>query len=47
MPLAEILAADKPAPNLLYVLGIPAGLLLVCVILCYGLYRVLGKTSHD
>jgi hypothetical protein len=37
------LLADTPAPNLLYVLGIPAGLLLVGVILSYGLWRALSK----
>jgi hypothetical protein len=40
------LLADTPAPNLLYVLGIPAGLLLVGVIVAYGLYRVLGKAER-
>jgi hypothetical protein len=38
--------ADMPAPNLLYVLGIPAGMLLVGVTLCYGLYRVLSRRLH-
>lgn len=39
----SLLAADHSAPNLVYVLGIPAGLLLVSVVLCYGLWRVLGR----
>jgi hypothetical protein len=42
-----MLLADKPAPNLLYVLGIPGGLLVLGVILCYGLYRILGSSLHD
>lgn len=38
----SLLAADTThsAPNLLYVLGIPAGLLLLSLIVCYGLWRV-------
>lgn len=40
MPLAET------TPSLLYVLGIPAGSLLTIVLLCYGLYRVLGRVVH-
>jgi hypothetical protein len=39
--------ADMQAPNLLYVLGIPAGFLLVGVIICYAVYRVLGRFLHD
>lgn len=39
----SLLAADRTAPNLLYVLGIPAGLLLLSVILCYGLWRALSR----
>ncbi len=36
----SLLAADThSAPNLLYVLGIPAGLLLLSVVICYGLWR--------
>jgi hypothetical protein len=31
------------APNLLYVLGIPGGSLVACVLICYGLYRILGR----
>jgi hypothetical protein len=31
------------APNLLYVLGIPGGSLVGCVLICYGLYRLLGR----
>ena len=38
-----MLLAEMAAPNLLYVLGIPAGLLLASVIVCYGLWRVLGS----
>jgi len=38
----SLLAADHAAPNLLYVLGIPAGLLLLSVVLCYGLWRMLS-----
>jgi len=38
--------ATTPAPNLLYVLGIPAGLLLLGVILAYGLYRALGRAER-
>jgi len=34
------------APNLLYVLGIPAGSLLASVLLCYGLYRVLTRVME-
>ena len=30
-------------PNLLYVLGIPAGSLLVAVLISYGLYLALGR----
>lgn len=37
-----LLAADRAAPNLLYVLGIPAGLLLLSLVLCYGLWRMLS-----
>ena len=37
------LLAESQAPNLLYVLGIPAGMLLVAVIICYGLYRALSR----
>jgi hypothetical protein len=37
------LLAEMPAPNLLYVLGIPAGMLLVAVILSYALWRALSK----
>jgi hypothetical protein len=38
----SLLAADRAAPNLLYVLGIPAGLLLLSLLLCYGLWRILS-----
>ena len=38
-----MLLADMAAPNLLYVLGIPSGLLLASVILCYGLWRVINS----
>lgn len=38
-----MLLAEMAAPNLLYVLGIPAGLLLASVILCYGLWRALSS----
>jgi len=31
------------APSLLYVLGIPGGSLVACVLICYGLYRILGR----
>jgi hypothetical protein len=31
------------APNLLYVLGIPGGALLGACLICYGLYRALGR----
>ncbi len=34
------------APNLLYVLGIPAGSLLVSLGLCYVLYLVLSRFEH-
>jgi hypothetical protein len=34
------------APNLLYVLGIPGGMLLVVVLISYGLYRALGRFEH-
>jgi hypothetical protein len=34
------------APNLLYVLGIPGGCLLLTLVICYGLYRVLGRLEH-
>jgi hypothetical protein len=34
------------APNLLYVLGIPGGSLLAACVICYGLYRVLGRFEH-
>jgi hypothetical protein len=42
MPLAEV-----QAPNLLYVLGIPAGFLVGAVVLCYVLYVILGRVLHD
>jgi hypothetical protein len=35
--------ADMQAPNLLYVLGIPAGMLLVALMICYGLWRALSS----
>lgn len=35
------------APNLLYVLGIPAGSLLVSLLICYGLYRVWGRFERS
>lgn len=35
------------APSLLYVLGIPGGLLLVSVLVCYGLYRLLGSFERS
>ena len=35
------------APNLLYVLGIPGGSLLVVVLICYGLYRLLGAFERS
>jgi len=38
-----LLPADTKAPDLLYVLGIPAGMLLVVVIISYGLYRFLSR----
>ncbi len=34
------------SPNLLYVLGIPGGMLLVACLISYGLYRVLGRSEH-
>lgn len=34
------------APNLLYVLGIPAGSLLVCLGICYVLYLIFGRFEH-
>ena len=34
------------SPSLLYVLGIPGGSLLVAVLICYGLYRLLGRLEH-
>lgn len=40
-----MLLAESPAPNLLYVLGIPAGLLLGAVIVCWGLWRILSSRS--
>jgi hypothetical protein len=40
----SLLLADTHAPNLLYVLGIPAGMLLVVVVVCYGIYRALSRS---
>jgi hypothetical protein len=34
------------APNLLYVLGIPAGSLLAALLLCYAVYRVLDHVME-
>ncbi|HZS13912.1 MAG TPA: hypothetical protein VFC09_04880 [Candidatus Dormibacteraeota bacterium] len=42
--MSSLLLAESPAPNLLYVLGIPAGLLLVAVVICYGVWRAVGRS---
>jgi hypothetical protein len=34
-------------PNLLYVLGIPALMLLAGVLVCFGLYQVLGRVLRS
>jgi hypothetical protein len=34
-------------PNLLYVLGIPALFLLASVLVCFGLYQVLGRVLRS
>jgi hypothetical protein len=38
---------SSTAPNLLYVLGIPGGSLVVCLLLCYGLYRAWSAMEHS
>jgi hypothetical protein len=40
----SLLLADSQALSLLYVLGIPVGMLVVVVVVCYGIYRVLSRS---
>ncbi len=34
------------APNLFYVIGLPFGGMLVALVLCIGIYKVLGSVLH-